>query len=354
VLKKYLEERNLKKVIAVLLTMVLMVGVLAGCSSDTSVDTGGTVESGEGTVQEAEIVLRLADVWNEGYPAMYGNIEFKRVVEEMSNGRIVVEIYGGGQLGDEKETIEQVQFGALDMTRISISPLTEFYKPLSVLILPYIYRDTEHMFSVLDGEIGDELAEGLTEEGFVPLAWYDAGSRSFYNSIKEVHTIDDLAGMKIRVQESEMMMGMVEAVGASATPMAFTEVYSALQTGVIDGAENNFPSYKDTSHYEVAKYYTLDEHTKAPELIVMSTITYDKLSDEDKEIIAKAGIAAEIVEREKWEEYESECREVVEAAGTIITTIDAPTKQEFQDAVKPLYTAYDEYSELIDRIIATE
>lgn len=338
----------MKKLLALLLALTMVFALFTGCSDD---DTTGEANTSTEKVEEPELVLRLADVWNEGYPTMDGNLEFKRVLEEETNGRIVVEIYGGGQLGDEKETIEQVKFGALDITRISISPLTEFYKPLSVLILPYLYTDTAHMFKVLDGEIGAELGEGLAVEGFVPLAWYDAGSRSFYNSIKEIKTMSDLAGMKIRVQESEMMMGLVESVGGSPTPMAFGEVYSALQTGVIDGAENNFPSFKDTSHYEVAQYYTLDEHTKVPEVLIMSSITYDNLSDADKEAVAKAGAAAAKVEREKWNQYAQAARETVEEAGVKVTTLDAPTKQEFQDAVKPLYEKYAEYADLIERIL---
>ena len=343
----------MKKILSMLMVVCLILSIGVGCSQEKEADVTAeeATKTEEATTQEAELVLRLADVWNEGYPTMDGNIEFKRVVEEETKGRIKVEIYGGGQLGDEKETIEQVKFGALDMTRISISPLTEFYKPLNVLILPYLYSDTNHMFNVLDGEIGDELGLGLKAEGFVPLAWYDAGSRSFYNSIKEISTMADLEGMKIRVQESEMMMGLVSSVGGSPTPMAFGEVYSALQTGVIDGAENNFPSYKDTSHYEVAKYYTLDEHTKVPEVLIMSTITYDNLSDADKEVITLAGAAAAKVEREKWNEYSGAARAVVEEAGTIVTELDAPTKQEFQDAVKPLYETYAEYEELINRIL---
>jgi len=338
----------MKKVLSLLLVLTLIVALGAGCSKE---EKSGAAEVKSTEVAAPELTLRLADVWNEGYPTMDGNIEFKRVLEEETNGRIKVEIYGGGQLGDEKETIEQVKFGALDMTRISISPLTEFYKPLSVLILPYLYESTDHMFNVLDGEIGAELGEGLKAEGFVPLAWYDAGSRSFYNSIKEIKTMSDLKGMKIRVQESEMMMGLVSAVGGSPTPMAFGEVYSALQTGVIDGAENNFPSFKDTSHYEVAKFYTLDEHTKVPEVLIMSTITYDKLSDEDKAAVAKAGQAAAKVERAKWNEYAQAARKTVEDAGVKVTEIDAATKQEFQEAVKPLYEKYGEYEDLIQRIL---
>lgn len=338
----------MKKLLSLLLVATLIVALGAGCSKEEEATSGAATTE---TAAEPEMTLRLADVWNEGYPTMDGNAEFKRVLEEETNGRIIVEIYGGGQLGDEKETIEQVKFGALDMTRISISPLTEFYKPLNVVILPYLYTDTAHMFNVLDGEIGAELGEGLKAEGFVPLAWYDAGSRSFYNSIKEIKTMADLEGMKIRVQESEMMMGLVSSVGGSPTPMAFGEVYSALQTGVIDGAENNFPSFKDTSHYEVAQFYTLDEHTKVPEVLIMSTITYDKLSDEDKAAIKKAGDAAAKVERAKWNEYAGAARETVEAAGVLVTELDAPTKQEFQDSVKPLYEKYAEYEELIQRII---
>ena len=216
----------------------------------------------QGGKEEAtkQIVLRLADNQPIGYPTVLGDEEFARLVELYSNGRIKVEVYPQGQLGDEKSAIEQVQFGGIDFTRVSISPLSDFQPLLNALQMPYLYRDADHMWKVLNGEIGDFFLNSMEEKGFVGLVYYDSGARSFYNTKKPIYTVADLRGMKIRVQESALMMGLVRSLGAVPTPMAYGDVYSALQTGVIDGAENNWPSYDTSSHYEVAKYYSLDEH----------------------------------------------------------------------------------------------
>ncbi|WP_105616558.1 TRAP transporter substrate-binding protein [Vallitalea okinawensis] len=357
----------MKRIVALLLALSLFLSlVLVGCSSNETQSTDGdsqpkaTEEKKEEPKAKKEepkeeIILRLADVHNEGYPTMDGNYEFKRLVEEKTNGRIKVEIYGGGQLGDEKTVIEQVQFGAIDLTRTSISPLTEFNDMFNVLMLPYLYRDKEHMFNVLDGEIGDMMLEDLADTGFVGLGWYDSGSRCFYNSKGEIESVADLEGLKIRVQKSSLMMGLVEALGASPTPMAFSEVYSALQTGVIDGAENNWPSYLTTSHYEVAPFYVVDEHTRVPELVMISKITYDKLSDEDKAILHEAGQAAAELEREKWAEFEVESEKTVVEAGCTITRLEAASKAEFQEAVKPLYDEFaGDYTQVIEDILNTK
>lgn len=338
-----------KKIIGILMSSFLVMSLAAGCGSSNN---GGTNKEAE---KKPEVVLRLADNHSGDYPTIIGDKKFAELVEEKTDGRIKVEVYDGGQLGDEKTVIEQVQFGAIDVTRTSISPLTEFDKKLSVLMLPYLYRDKEHMFTVLDGEIGDEFLKGLEEHNYVGLCWFDSGARSFYNSKKEVKSVEDLEGLKIRVQKSQIMMDLVQALGASPTPMAFSEVYSAIQTKVIDGAENNWPSYLSTSHYEVAKYFTVDEHTRVPELILMSKLTFDKLSAEDQKIIKEAAQEAAIVEREAWEAKAKSAEEEIVAAGNIITRLEAPTKQTFQDTVKPLYEKYGAgYEEIIQKIIDTK
>ncbi len=199
--------------------------------------------------QAKPIVLRLAETHPKGYPTELGDEEFARLVKERSGGRIVIEVYPGSQLGEEKAVIEQVQFGAIDLTRVSISPLASFVPKLNAFQMPYLYRDSDHMWKVLKGDIGKELLASLEPFGFIGLGWFDGGARSFYNSKKPVRTPADLKGLKIRVQESELMMGLVRAFGAVPTPMPYGEVYSGLQTGVIDGAENNPPSYFSASHY---------------------------------------------------------------------------------------------------------
>ena len=219
------------------------------------------------------IVLRLGDNHPDGYPTVVGDLEFARLVKERSNGRIVVEVYNNGVLGDQKSVVEQVQFGGIDFVRTSISSLAAFYPDINALQAPYLFRNADHMWKVLNGEIGDYFLNSVKSNGFIGLCWFDAGARSFYNTKKPIYTVADLKGMKIRVQESSLMMGMIQALGAVPTPMPYGDVYSALQTGVIDGAENNWPSYDTASHYEVARYFSIDEHTRVPEMILASKIT---------------------------------------------------------------------------------
>ncbi len=349
----------MKKFLSVFLVLTLVIGMLGGCAQKNEVSQA-PAEKAESTekVEKIEekakpIVLRLADVHNDGYPTVMGDREFARLVEEKTNGRVKIEVYPGGQLGDEKTVIEQVQFGAIDLTRTSISPLTEFQKKLSALMLPYIYRDKEHMFKVLDGPLGDQFLNDLQEANMLGLSWYDAGARSFYNSKKEIKTVEDLKGLKIRVQKSEIMLDLVKALGASPTPMAFSEVYSAIQTGVIDGAENNWASYLSTSHFEVAKYYTVDEHTRVPEMILMSKMTFDKLSAEDQKTIKEAAKEAALFERKEWAKAEKEAEEKIVENGNVVTRLDS--KDEFQKSVSSLYDKYGaDYKDLIEKIISTK
>lgn len=352
----------MKRFTSIMLILVLLLSVVVGCSpkeeappvstEDTSTDDKQSVDDDKPEPVET-ITMRLAEVHPEGYPTTMAAREFARLVEERTEGRYKIEVYPGGQLGDEKSVTEQIQFGAIDFGRLSLSPITEFEKSLNALMLPYIYRDKQHMFNVVDGPIGDELLEKLEGNGLVGLAWYDAGARSFYNSIREINTPDDMKGLKIRVQETKLMMDLISALGASPVSLAYGDVYSALQTGVIDGAENNFPSYYSTHHFEVAKYLTLDEHTRVPELILTSTMVMDKLSDEDKTIFKEAARESAEFERIEWEKYELESEEKVKEAGCTITYLDS--NAEFQEKVQSLYDEFGaDYKDLIDRIINTD
>jgi tripartite ATP-independent transporter DctP family solute receptor len=288
-------------------------------------------------VKGETIVLRLAETHGADYPTTKGDYEFARVVEERTDGRIKIEVYPGSQLGEERAVIEQVQFGAIDFTRVSISPLAAFSSNFNALQMPYLYRSADHMWEVLNGPIGDKFLSSLEPAGFVGLSWFDSGARSFYNSVRPIKTVENLAGLKIRVQESELMVGLVEALGAVATPMPFGEVYSAIQTGVIDGAENNWPSYYSTSHYEVAKYYTLDEHTRVPEITIASKITMDKLSPEDQEIIKQAAKDSMLYQINAWAAYEKVAEEAVVANGNEVHRLS--DNSAFQEAMQPLYDA---------------
>ncbi len=285
--------------------------------------------------QQKPIVLRLAETHPQDYPTTKGDYEFARLVKERSGGRIQIEVYYGSQLGQEKAVIEQVQFGAIDMTRVSISPVASFVPKLNAFQMPYLYRDEAHQWKVLKGDIGKSLLASLEPFGFIGLGWFEAGSRNFYNSKRPITKPEDLKGLKIRVQESELMMGLVSAFGAVPTPMAYGEVYSALQTGVVDGAENNWPSYFSTSHYEVAKYFCLDEHTRVPEIIIGSKISLGRLSKADQDLIKQAAMDAIDYQRAEWAKYEQISIDKVKAGGAQITYIG--DKTEWQKLMDPLY-----------------
>lgn len=334
----------MKKLLLLFVSLMLVAGM---------VTAGGQAEPA--TEAQEQIVMRLGETHAKDYPTTLGDQYFADLVEERTDGRIKIEVYDSAQLGEERAVIEQVQFGAIDFTRVSISPLAAFSPGLDALQMPYLYNSTDHMWRVLKGEIGDEMLASVEEAGFVGLAWYESGARSFYNSVRPIESVADLAGLKIRVQESRLMVGLVEGLGAVATPMPFGEVYSGLQTGVIDGAENNWPSYYSTSHYEVAQYYTLDRHTQVPEILVASKIAMDRLSPEDQEIIRQAAKDSIDYQRERWAEFVAESEEAIRAAGNVITELSPDALAEFQAAMQPLYDGLsDEAMAVVERIRAVD
>jgi len=286
--------------------------------------------------QPKPIVMKLAETHPQDYPTTKGDYEFARLVKERTNGRIVIEVFHSKQLGEERAVIEQVQLGAIDMTRVSVSAVSSFVRDLDAFQLPYLYRDANHMWKVLNGPIGQEILKKHEASNFIGVGWFEGGSRNFYTK-KQVKTVADLKGMKIRVQQAPLMVGMVEALGAVATPLPYGEVYSALQTGVVDGAENNWPSYLTTSHYEVAKYFITDEHTRVPEITVGSKRVFDKLSKEDRALMLKAAGDAVAFQIKLWNEFEKVAEKTVREKGSIITEVTPAEKQKFMDAMKPLY-----------------
>jgi len=254
--------------------------------------------------QEPQYVFTYAENQPEDYPTTLGAYKFAELVEETTNGRIKILVQAEGILGDEKSVIEQVQYGGIDFARVSLSPLSEIIPKLNVLQMPYLYRDSNHMWKVLDGEIGADFLNSFEGSNMLALSWYDAGARNFYNNKRSINSLEDMVGLKIRVQESKMMTRMVEALGAIAIPIAYSNVYSGLETQLIDGAENNWPSYESSIHYEVAKYYTINEHTRVPEVQVCSQATWDRLTEEDKEIIMNCAFQSALYERTLWKERE--------------------------------------------------
>jgi tripartite ATP-independent transporter DctP family solute receptor len=232
---------------------------------------------------------------------------------EISNGKIEIQIYPGGVLGSERESLELLQLGSMDLTKVSAAAMEGFVEEYKVFGLPYIFRDKEHMFTVLDGSIGDAMLSKGDRFWLRGLCFYDAGARSFYTSVP-IHTPEDLRGKKIRVMQSITAVEMVRAMGGSPTPISWGELYTALQGGVVDGAENNPPSFYLSRHYEVCKYYTINEHTMIPDVMIMSTHAWNKLSEQERIWLQQAADESVVVQRKAWQESENEALAAVAAA----------------------------------------
>ena len=302
-----------------------------------------------------EVTLRSSDTHPAGYPTVAAVEHMGNLLKERSGGRICIEVFPSAQLGEERDTIDQTKFGVIDLNRVSMGPFNNLVEETKVVSLPFIFRDTSHMHRVMDGPIGDEILAAFEPHGFVGLAYFDGGSRSFYNRVRPITSVADMAGMKIRVIQSDVFVDMMAALGANATPMPFGEVYSGLQTGVIDGAENNWPSYESTGHYEVAQFYTLTEHLIVPEVLVMSKVSWDKLSAEDQALVRQAAKESIPVNRELWAARSGESEAKVRAAG--VQVVDTIEKSQFSDAMGPVYAKHAGSPALLDlvaRIQATE
>ncbi len=304
---------------------------------------------------ECELTLKSSDTHPDGYPTVAAVQKMGEMLKERSGGRICIDVFHSAQLGEEKDTIEQTKFGVIDLNRVSMGPFNNEIEETKVVSLPFIFRSVDHMHKVMDGDIGAEIAAAFEPHGFVALAFYDGGSRSFYNSKKPITSIEDLAGMKVRVMQSDVFVDMMTALGANATPMPYGEVYSGIQTGVIDGAENNWPSFESSGHYEVAGYYTLNEHLIVPEVLVMSKISWDKLSPEDQELVRAAARESMPINRELWAAREKESEDKVRAAG--VQVIDNIDKTPFIEAMVPVYEKHantPKLQDLVTRIQAVE
>ena len=279
--------------------------------------------------------FRSADVHPEDYPTVMAVKQMSEAVKKRTGGKHSIKVFTGTQLGGEKDTIEQTKIGALDLVRINSAPMNNIVPETLVPSLPFIFRDVTHMRKVLDGAIGDEILKALEPHGYVGMAFYDAGARSFYNTKKPIRTPADMKGMKIRVQQSDLFVGMLQALGANATPMPYGEVYTALKTGLVDGAENNWPSYDTARHFEVAKYYTVNEHSMVPEILMFSKKIFDTLPADEQKIFKQAAKESVPYMRKLWDAKELESRKKVEAAG--VQVVDKVDKKPFMDAMKPVY-----------------
>ena len=287
------------------------------------------------TTQATE--FRSADIHNaDDYPTVVAVKYMSEQLDKKSGGKHKIKVFNKGALGTEKETIDQVKIGALDMTRVNISPMNNICPLTQVPTMPFLFHSVDHMRKVLDGPVGEEILRSCESAGFIGLAFYDSGARSIYAK-KPVKTVADAKGMKIRVQQSDLWVALVSAMGANATPMPYGEVYTGLKTGLIDAAENNIPSYDTAKHVEAVKMYSKTEHSMAPEMLLMSKVIWDKLPKADQDMIRAAAKESVAVQRKAWDEQEAKSLANVKAQGAQIIEVD---KASFQAAMGPVYEKF--------------
>jgi tripartite ATP-independent transporter DctP family solute receptor len=295
----------------------------------------GAVAALSFVVQAAE--FRSADIHPDGYPTVDAVKFMGERLKTLTNGKHSIKVFNNSSLGNEKDTIEQTKIGALAMTRVNIAPMNNICPETQVPTMPFLFRSKEHMRHVLDGPVGEEILAACASQGFIGLAYYDSGARSLYTAKKPVKSLADAKGLKIRVQQSDLWVSLLEAMGANATPMPYGEVYTALRTGLVDGAENNYPSYESSRHFEVAKYYSMTEHSMAPEMLLFSKRTWDTLGPEDQKAIRQAAKESVPYMRKLWDEREEKSLAIVKAGGAEIIKVD---KASFQNAMKPVYDKF--------------
>ena len=307
------------------------------------------------TAAKNVIILRAADTHPSDYPTVRAVAYMDELLREWSGDKLQIKLYPGRQLGEEKDTLELTIFGGIDINRINLAVLNAFVPRTLVLGLPFIFRSIEHMRATVDGPIGEEVLEALSPHGLIGLTFYDSGVRSFYNTVAPVRSPHDLAGMKIRVQNSDLAVAMVKALGANPTPMGFGQVYEALVLGIVDGSENNWPSYESTRHFEAARYYSLTEHTMTPEILALSKHRWDKLSDQQRALLRKAARASVPYMRKLWDERVQSSRSRVLAAGNQV--VDDIDKAAFIALMQPVYEQFlntADLRELANRIRAVK
>ncbi|MCT4648120.1 MAG: TRAP transporter substrate-binding protein [Carboxylicivirga sp.] len=288
-------------------------------------------------------VLKLAHGLDPTHPVHKGMMVLAEKVKEKSEGKLQINIYPSGQLGSEQQCVELLQIGSLALTKVSTAVLESFTDNFQVLGLPYIFRSKEHSFHVLDGEVGKSLLLSTERYKIRGLCFYDAGARSYYAINKSIESPADLKGMKIRVMKSQIAMDMVKQMGGSPTPISWGELYTALQSGVVDGAENNPPSFYTSRHYEVCKNYSLNEHTRVPDVIIISSVVWNKLSDQEKKWLQEAADESVIAQREFWAQSEEESLRIVKEAGVNVVY---PEKEPFAETVNSMLDAYKDKPEL--------
>ncbi|MDF1790421.1 MAG: TRAP transporter substrate-binding protein [Thalassobaculaceae bacterium] len=297
--------------------------------------------------------------WNihvPDYPNTIAMDKFAELLDKGTGGRITLKMFHGGVLGSQPDAIEQLRIGAIEVGNFNLGPIGPVAPEANVVSLPFIFKGMDHMHRAMDGAPGDQISAGMAKKGMVALAWYDSGARSFYNSKKPITKPEDVTGMKVRVMNNDLYSGMISALGGNPSPMAFSEVYQSLKTGVVDGAENNWPSYESTGHFEVAGYYSMSEHLIIPECVCINADIYGALSDEDKAVVRDAARQSADLQRELWSKRAEASREKVMKAGVKFNEV--ADKAAFQDAMKPVYAKFLESNPdlkpLVEAIQATQ
>jgi len=310
------------------------------------------IAAGRLALADDKVVLKASDVHPEGYPTVEAVENLGKKLEAATDGRLSIQMYSSMQLGGEKEVIEQAQLGALQFARVSVGTLGPVVDDINVFNLPFVFRDVAHMNKVVDGAIGQELLDKVTSNDaakLIGLCWMDAGARSFYDTKHSIKSIDDLKGLKIRVIGNPIFVDMANALGANGVAMGYDQVFSALQTGVIDGAENNPPSFVFDNHYQVAKFYSDSQHLIVPEMLVYSKASWQKLSADDQTLIKKLSREAQAYARVLWNKKEADAFDKMKSGGIEIDHI--ADKKPFRDAVKPVWDKYGtKYADIIKRI----
>jgi len=301
---------------------------------------------------QSKLVLKSSDVHPFGYPTVEAVKSMGEKLAKETNGRLTIQIFPSMQLGGEKEMIEQAQVGALAMARVSVGPMGPIIDDLNVFSMPFVFRDIAHMRKVVDGPVGQEMLDRVTNHpraGLVGLCWMDAGARNMYNSKHPIRSVADMKGLKIRTMGNPIFVEMVNSLGGNGVAMGYDQLINAIQTGIVDGAENNYPSYANGQHYRYAKHFSQTEHLILPEILVFSKRIWDTLSKEDQALVRKLAREAQFEARTLWDEMEKKALAQMKEAGVeVITFAD---KKPFQDAVKPVWDKYGaKYADMVKRI----
>lgn len=319
-------------------------------STDTSKTNTTDVDENEAVKTDEVITLRLAEVHETGYPTTLADEKFAELVKKETNGRIIIEVHADGKLGSESDVIEAMQAGTIDFARVSVSPMAAYYPKLNTLSLPYIFNDSNHMWTVLNSTLGQEMLDGISNADLVGLAWYDGGARNFFAN-RKIEKFEDFKGLRVRMQKNDLMFGLAKALGCEPYDMAMGDINTSIEQGILDGAENNIPTYESYKHCKFAPYYILDSHSRIPEILAGSKKTFDKLSADDQKILKKYAKETQEYEISEWSKREVEAKKSIEKQGAIIITLDDSVKAQINTACEPLYKQFGaDYQDVIKEI----